>query len=63
MSNHQFVRMAQRFIVNYLESGLRSYSNLGHQTTYNDENFLMIKRNKVDLHTDYFHDNRPSRSV
>jgi len=45
-----FLAIAPRFVVRDLEQALAFYEQLGFQTTYHDEGFAMVERDKVSLH-------------
>lgn len=58
-----FLNIAPRFIVNDLEQALAFYGQLGFQTTYLDEHFAVLERDRVDLHLNYYADVPEGRSV
>jgi len=45
-----FMGIAPRFVVRDLQQALAFYEHLGFQTTYHDEGFAMVERDKVSLH-------------
>ncbi len=55
--------VAPRFVVHNLEQALTFYNQLGFQTTYHDEYFAIVKRDKVDLHLNYYADALHANSV
>ena len=55
-SQPTFLGIAPRFVVRDLEQALAFYEQLGFQTTYHDEDFAIVERDKVSLHLNYFQD-------
>ncbi len=55
-SQPTFLGIAPRFVVRNLEQALAFYEQLGFQTTYRDEDFAIVERDKVSLHLNYFQD-------
>ncbi len=55
-SQPTFLTVAPRFVVHDLEQALAFYGQLGFQTTYHDEDFAIVERDKVDLHLNYYSD-------
>jgi catechol 2,3-dioxygenase-like lactoylglutathione lyase family enzyme len=55
-SHPTFLGIAPRFVVRDLEQALAFYEQLGFQTTYHDEDFAIVERDKVSLHLNYFQD-------
>ena len=63
--SHQptFLSVAPRFVVRDLEQALAFYGQLGFQTTYHDEHFAIVERDRVDLHLNYYPDSPKSHAV
>ncbi len=60
-SQPTFLGIAPRFVVRDLEQALAFYEHLGFQTTYHDEGFAMVERDKVSLHLNPNPDLPPGR--
>ncbi|HZU67735.1 MAG TPA: VOC family protein [Ktedonobacteraceae bacterium] len=58
-----FLSVSPRFVVNNLEQALAFYEQLGFQTTYRDEGFVIVERDAVALHLNYSSDVPKSHSV
>jgi hypothetical protein len=55
-SQPTFLGIAPRFVVRDLEQSLAFYEQMGFQTTFHDEDFAIVERDKVSLHLNYFRD-------
>ncbi len=55
-SQPTFLSVAPRFVVHDMEQALAFYGQLGFQTTYHDEHFAIVERDRVDLHLNYYAD-------
>ena len=55
--------IAPRFVVQDLEQALAFYGQLGFQTTYQDEAFAIVTRDRIDLHLNVSSEPLKGRSV
>jgi hypothetical protein len=58
-----FLSIAPRFVVHDMEQALAFYGQLGFRTTYHDEHFAIVERDRVDLHLNCYPDSPKSYAV
>lgn len=58
-----FLSVAPRFRIQNIEQALAFYGQLGFQTTWRDEEFVIVERDRVNIHMNCYPDSPPHPSV